>query len=106
MDIKQIQFSTDDKNRQTVLFDINDKNVKINYGTVVLKKGVRIPEQGFTKHSQHEISFIQSGKIKMLNEDETELGILRTGDVIHLNPLEPQAGIVLENTKIIYLLIG
>jgi len=106
MEIKDIQFSTDSENRQKVIFEFNDEHTKVNYGTVFLKKGIRIPGQGFTTHEQHEISFVQSGKIQMLNEDGTELGILKTGDVIHLDPLEPQAGFVLEDTRIIYVLIG
>lgn len=106
MKIKTIEFAKPDEPRQKVLFEFEKNGQTINYGTVFLKKGIRIPDEGFSRHPQHEISYVQSGKIQMLEEDGTKGGILKTGDVISLEALEPQAGIVLEDTKIIYILIG
>lgn len=106
MEIKSLQFANADEPRQKELFKFEKNGMTVNYGTIFLKKGIRIPEEGFSKHPQHEISYVQSGKIQMLNEDNSYAEILKTGDVISLEALEPQAGIVLEDTKIIYLLIG
>ena len=70
-----------------------------------LKKGTRIPEKGFTKHSSHEISIIQKGRIEMLNEDGSIKGYLEEGDVVYIEAFEAQAGNVLEDTYLIYTLI-
>lgn len=79
-------------------------SLAIKFGTVFLKKGARIPNEGFSRHPEHEISIITKGKIEMLNEDETVLGYLNAGDAVHINAFEPQAGNVLEDTEIIYFL--
>lgn len=106
MKIESIKFATEDEARQKVLFNFEKDGRNINYGTVFLKKGMRIPEEGFSKHPQHEISYLQSGKIQMLNEDNSNLRILNAGEVISLEPFEPQAGLILEDSCIIYILIG
>lgn len=101
-----LTFSSDPENRQKALFEIENETLSINYGTVILKKGIRIPETGFTQHPQHEISYLVEGKIQTLNPDGTNGEILTTGDAVYIEALEAQAGIVLEDTKIIYVLIG
>ena len=70
-----------------------------------LKKGTRIPEKGFTKHDSHEISIIQEGKIEMLNEDGSIKGYLEKGDVVYIEALQAQAGKVLKDTQLMYILI-
>lgn len=106
IDIKQVKFSTDKKARQIQLFDFVEKGVGTTIGTINLQKGIRIPEKGYTRHARHEVSFLQTGKIQMLLSDGSKGDILSAGDVIHLTPNEPQAGFVMEETKIIYMLIG
>jgi len=106
MEIKAVQFDGKLRKEQKELFAVKIKDVEVNYGTVFLKKGIRIPEIGFTKHGQHEISYIQSGEIQTINPDGTEGEILRKGDVVNVPLNEPQAGFVLADTKIIYVLIG
>lgn len=87
------------------LFDVQTAGIAFQMGTVFLKKGTRIPEQGFTRHQSHEISIIERGHIKMLSEDGSINGHLKSGDVVCLEAFEPQAGHVLEDTKLIYILI-
>lgn len=106
MKIESIEFAKADEPRQKEVFKFEKNGMTVNYGTIFLKKGTRIPEEDFSKHPQHEISYLQSGKIQMLNEDNSNSEILKTGDVISLEAYEPQAGIALEDTKIIYILIG
>lgn len=106
MKIKSIQFAKPEEPRQKVLFEFETNGQTVNYGTVFLKKGIRIPDEGFSRHPQHELSYVQLGKIQILQEDGTKGSILKTGDVVSLEALEPQAGIVLEDTTIIYVLIG
>jgi quercetin dioxygenase-like cupin family protein len=106
MTIQKMKFPSPNEPRQKVLFDLKKESFTINYGTVLLKKGIRIPEKGFTKHPQHEISYIASGKIQMLLENGKNGPILHTGDIISLEANEAQAGIVLEDCKIIYVLVG
>jgi uncharacterized cupin superfamily protein len=53
----------------------------------------------------HEISIIQKGKIEMLNEDGSIKGYLEKGDVVYIEALEAQAGKVLKDTQLMYILI-
>lgn len=103
---QRINFPKDGDVYNKLLFKIEDTNLDIQFGTVFLKKGTRIPKKGFTKHPQHEISIIQEGKIAMLNEDETIKGYIQKGEVVYIKALEAQAGNVLEDTKIIYVLLS
>lgn len=106
MEIKKIIFPSQEEYYNKSLFEFVNEKVDFKFGTVFLKKGTRIPEKGFTKHSSHEISIIQKGKIQMLNEDGSIKGYLKEGDVVYIEAFEAQAGNVLEDTNIIYTLIN
>lgn len=105
MEIKKITYPLPEEYYNKQLFHIKNEGFSIQFGTVFLKKGMRIPENGFSKNPEIELSIIQQGKIEMLNEDGSVKGYLNTGDVIYLKALEAQAGNVLEDTKIIYTLV-
>ncbi|MGK0420732.1 MAG: quercetin dioxygenase-like cupin family protein [Polaribacter sp.] len=105
MEIKQITYPSPEEDYNKPFFTIKNEKLEIQFGTVFLKKGTRIPEKGFTRHDSHEISIIQKGKIEMLNEDGSVKGYLKTGDVVSINALEAQAGNVLEDTQLMYTLI-
>lgn len=105
MEIKKIIYPSPDEHYNKSLFLIKNEQVDFQFGTVFLKKGTRIPDKGFTKHSSHEISIIQKGKIEMLNEDGSSKGYLQEGDVVYIEAFEAQAGNVLEDTSLIYTLI-
>ena len=105
MEIKTITYPLPEEYYNKSLFNINDNQVDVQFGTVFLKKGTRIPEKGFTKHESHEISVIYEGKIEMLNEDGSVKGYLTSGDVVYIEKLEAQAGNVLEDTQLMYTLI-
>jgi hypothetical protein len=85
---------------------ISETNNGINTicGTVFLKKGTRIPEKGFSKLPFNEVSIITEGCIEMLNEDGTIAGYLKKGTAVYINAFEAQAGNVIEDTKLIYVL--
>jgi hypothetical protein len=106
MEIKKITYPIQDEHYNKKLFHIENKGFTVQFGTVFLKKGTRIPEKGFSKNPELELSIIQQGKIEMLNEDGSVMGYLNSGDVVYLKSYEPQAGNVLEDTKIIYTLFG
>jgi len=105
MEIKKITYPKPHEHYNKSLFHIQKEQVEFQFGTVFLKKGTRIPEVGFTKHTSHEISMIQKGNIEMLHEDGSIKGYLKSGDVVYLEAFEAQAGNVLEDTKLIYMLI-
>ncbi|SOD12738.1 hypothetical protein [Pedobacter xixiisoli] len=106
MEIKKISYAAENEHYNKELFLIQEEGLSMTFGTVFLMKGTRIPEKGFSKHEQHEISVIQQGKIEMLNENGTIKGYLTAGDVVFITALEAQAGNVLEETQIIYTLFG
>ena len=105
MEIKKIAYPLPDEHYNKSLFHVQSGQTEFQFGTVYLKKGTRIPEVGFTKHPSHEISMIQQGTIEMLDEDGSIKGYLKSGDVVYLEAFEAQAGNVLEDTKLIYILI-
>jgi hypothetical protein len=102
---KKITYPLHDEYYNKSIFHIKNEKIEIQFGTVFLKKGTRIPENGFTRHESHEISIIQKGKIEMLHEDGSLKGYIQGGDVIYIEALEAQAGNVIEDTSIIYSLI-
>jgi len=105
MELKKIAYPAKNEHYNKLLFQVKRDGVDFQFGTVFLKKGTRIPEKGFTKHSSHEISIIQKGKIEMLHEDGSIRGYLQEGDVVYIEALEAQAGNIIEDTSIIYTLI-
>lgn len=105
MEIKKVVFPKPDEAYNKPILVIQNDEVDIQYGTVLLKKGTRIPEKGFSKHPQYEISYVVSGNIELLNEDGSIKGYLKAGDAVYVEAFEAQAGNVLEETRIIYTLI-
>ena len=104
MKIKQIIYPKENEHYNNELLSISNAGVITTFGTVYLKKGSRIPEEGFSCHPFNEVSIITEGCIEMLNEDGTVSGYLKKGTAVFINALEPQAGNVLEDTKLIYVL--
>jgi hypothetical protein len=104
MIIKKIKYPQLNDDYNNKIFHIQNSNIDVQFGTVFLKKGTRIPEKGFSRHSFNEVSIITEGCIEMLNEDGTVSGYLKKGTAVFINALEPQAGNVLEDTKLIYVL--
>lgn len=105
MEIKKITYPLPEDHYNKSLFHVKNGSTEFQFGTVFLPKGTRIPEKGVTKHPSHEISIIQKGKIEMLDEDGSIKGYLQTGDVVHIKAFEAQAGNILEDTSLIYILI-
>ena len=105
METKRIEFPLPSEHYNKLLFNIQKEGMAFQLGTVRLAKGTRLPETGFTRHPEHEISIVQKGKIEMLNEDGGVMSYLNTGEVVYIEALEAQAGNILENTEIIYFLI-
>jgi quercetin dioxygenase-like cupin family protein len=85
------------------LVQIDDKMV-LKMGTVFFKAGVRIPETGLKANFEHEISIIVEGSIKAITVDGEQ--IIRAGEIIQFAPNEMQGGEILEDCKIIWVLLG
>ena len=104
MKLKQIIYPKENEHYNKVLLTQTNTKITTTLGTVFLKKGTRIPEKGFSSHPFNEVSIITQGCIEMLNKDGTVSGYLKEGTAVYINALEPQAGNVLEDTKLIYVL--
>lgn len=104
MELKKLIYPKAEEHYNNELLSITNEGVTTMFGTVFLKKGARIPEEGFSTHPFNEVSIIIKGCIEMLNEDGTVSGYLKQGTAVFIKALEPQAGNVLEDTKIIYVL--
>lgn len=90
------------------LFVHNEEAFSLQFGTVFLKKGTRIPEQGFTHHDQKKIVFLVEGEVKILLENKTVdfNKNLISGESFMVDYFEGHGGIVVEDAKIIFVLFG
>ncbi|HED37445.1 MAG TPA: hypothetical protein ENI76_04265 [Ignavibacteria bacterium] len=104
MKLKQLIYPKGKEHYNNKLLSHTNAGVVTTFGTVSLKKGTRIPENGFSRHPFNEVSIIIEGCIEMINEDGTIFEYLKKGTAVYINALEPQAGNVLEDTKLIYIL--
>ena len=77
-----------------------EEGVAVDCGSVLLKKGQLLP---FKTLESHEISFLISGKLKVLTKDGNEK-IMNEGDLIYLNKDEIRETETLEDSKIIFFL--
>ncbi len=77
-----------------------EEGVAVDCGSVVLKKGQLLP---FKTLESHEISFLISGKLKVLTKDGSEK-IMNQGDLIYLNKDEVRETETLEDSKILFFL--
>lgn len=89
------------------IFIHKENNFNLQFGTVFLKKGTRIPEKNFTRHNQKKIVFLLEGKIKILLENNSNYKRnLIAGESFMVDYFEAHGGIVIEDAKIIFVLFG
>lgn len=105
MQLEKIIYPKAKEYHNRVLLNIQKNGIEIQVGTVFLSEGSRIPNQGFTQHEEEEISIMVKGKIAMLRHDGSVKNILTAGKIVYIESGELHAGNVIEDTKIIYLLI-
>ena len=108
MKILNLTFPTGTKDEYLKeLFVHSEDAFDLQFGTVFLKKGARIPEEGFTRHNQKKIVFLLEGEIKILLENGTSpIDHLKKGQIFMTDYLEGHGGVVLKDTKIIFVLFG
>ena len=89
------------------LFIHKDDSFNLQFGTVFLKKGTRIPEEGFTHHDQKKIVFLAEGEIEILIEEKPNYSRnLIAGESFMVDYFEGHGGIVIKDAKIIFVLFG
>ncbi len=104
MEIKKIIYPTEKEHYNNELLTQTNNGITTTFGTVFLKKGNRIPKEGFSRHPFNEVSIITSGCIEMIDEKDNVIEYLKAGTAVYINALEPQAGNVLEDTELIYVI--
>lgn len=104
MELKKITYPTHEEYYNKELLTYTNLGIQTICGTVFLKKGTRIPETGSSRHPFNEISLIMEGCIEMIDEEGVLIGKLEKGNVVYINAGEAQAGNVIEDTKLIYVL--
>jgi quercetin dioxygenase-like cupin family protein len=77
-----------------------ENGIAVDCGSVVLKKGQTLP---FKTLDSHEISYLISGKLKVVTKDGNEK-IMNAGDLIYLNKEEIRKTETLERSKILFFL--
>lgn len=66
-----------------------------------------MPDESFTHHDQNKIVFLVEGKVKLLLESQPELKRnLIVGESFMVDYFEGHGGIVIEDSKIIFVLFG
>ena len=79
----------------------------LQFGSVFLTKGTRIPETGWTRHDQAKIVYLVSGKTNLYLEKHAGFKQrVQTGDTFMVEKYEEHYGEVLEDTQIIFVLFG
>jgi quercetin dioxygenase-like cupin family protein len=104
MKLKKIIYPKGNEPYNNELLVHSNAGVKTSFGTVFLKKGTRIPQESFSRHPFNEVSIVTKGLIEMIDENNTVIGMLKPGVAVYINAGEPQAGNVLEDTELIYVL--
>ncbi len=72
-------------------------------GILEFAAGTRLPMTGVSAHEQDEVSFILSGKLEAVSGGES--ATLESGDISFIPAGEPHWALVLEDTRIAYVLI-
>ncbi|MEM9001780.1 MAG: hypothetical protein AAGB24_16090 [Bacteroidota bacterium] len=104
MEVKKITYPNLGEHYNKELISKVNHTILTTCGTVYLKKGTRIPESGFSRHPFNEISIITKGCIEMIDGNNKPMGRLEKDTVVYINAGEPQAGNVLEDTELIYVI--
>lgn len=104
MEIKKITYPALKEHYNKELLSQTNIGIMTTCGTVHLKKGTRLPESGWSRHPFNEVSIITKGCIEMLDEENRPIGKLKKGDVVYINAGEAQAGHVVEDTELIYVI--
>ncbi len=99
-----IQYPKEEESRLKQLLSTPALRGTLRVGTVFIKAGSRIPVKGMKANKELEISIIMEGSIKAITH--TGEKILRTGNLVVFEPDEMQAGEVLEDCKILWMLLG
>jgi hypothetical protein len=86
------------------LTEISTGDVILKLGTVFLKAGTRLPSTGLKANPEHEISIITEGCIKAITTNGEKM--LRKGEMVQFSANEMQAGEVIEDCKIIWILLS
>jgi quercetin dioxygenase-like cupin family protein len=86
------------------IIHISQSGTTCTIGTFFMKAGERITEQGLKSHPEHEISLIQEGSIKAITQNE-EI-ILKQGDVVNFSANELHTGEVIQDCKLLWILVG
>lgn len=99
MEVKKLVFPQKD-DYLLYIIQKQEEGVAVDCGSVVLKKGQILP---FKTLDAHEISYLISGKLKVLTKDGNEK-IMNQGDLIYLNKEEIRKTETLEDSKILFFL--
>ncbi len=104
MKVLQLQYPLSGEEHLKQLIEIKEGKIHCRMGTVFLPKGTRLPQVGLKANPEHEISIVLEGTIKAItNEGER---IISSGEIVQFAPNEMQAGEVLEDCKIIWVLLN
>lgn len=104
MEVIKVKYPQKNEHYSLELCQQRNGDILTTLGTVFLEKGTRIPAEGFSRHPFNEVSIITKGCIEMISEEGTVLGYLTKGTAVYISAKEPQAGNVLEDTELIYVL--
>ncbi|MCX7173178.1 MAG: hypothetical protein NT159_04475 [Proteobacteria bacterium] len=104
MNVLQLQYPGPQDGHLKQLLEIKEGAVHFRMGTVFLPKGARLPADGMKANPEHEISMVTEGRIKAITQDGER--IVGKGEVVQFAPGEMQAGEVLEDCKIVWVLLG
>ncbi len=86
------------------LLELPTQQASLKMGTVQLAKGAWIPPEGYSKHTQHELSLILQGGIEI--ESVGEQVSIEAGDVILIPAGQAHRSRALEDTRLVWFWFG
>ncbi|WP_417624312.1 cupin domain-containing protein [Paremcibacter congregatus] len=101
MQVVKLSYPAPPDRLETLISLTKSSNLRHELGTAFLQKGTRMPDDGKSTHSRHEVSVILEGKLSTTAGGITT--ILEAGDIVSIPAGEPQFSLVLEDTRLIYV---
>ncbi|NKB39282.1 MAG: hypothetical protein GKR93_19295 [Gammaproteobacteria bacterium] len=88
------------------LLELQTEQIGLQLGTARILKGMKLPEQGESCFSMHEISIVISGRLQIESEQTNEKHVMEQGNIVSITPNQYSRTTALEDTHVLYLFFG
>lgn len=104
MEVFKLQYPNAPQQVLSLLEFPPEQQASLKMGTVQLAKGDWVPREGYSKHTQHELSFILQGELEV--ESSAEHVSMGAGDVIVIPAGQEHRSRALKDTRLVWFWFG